>query len=349
MNAVAQLYPGGFYAFAHLFAGPDITHSIRIMRIANATLAALALAWILAVTPVFLRTATVIAVTVVWIPLGLSIVPSTNPSSWALTGLLLLAVMAIGALIGPTARVRWLSLLGAAEGAFMAIASRVDAAAYVMITIAVACTYAGWTRLRVEPLAAGMLSALGLWGALAFLTGSPPVPTQADAALGTAEPGLGLLVTNVALLPGYLYGSVGGWALSWNDAFVLVPLAFLQVNGLGVGEVVQPRYVTPLLLLTVLVLALPTKTEDPSPVTWASTPLRWTLILGLSASALLSWWFVSHRFAYGNTAPLFDAETLRPYALALVVVGLAGFLWIATSWTMDRHSADDRMPVEEGR
>ena len=39
-------------------------------------------------------------------------------------------------------------------------------------------------------------------------------------------------------------------------ALVAVPIVFLQANGLGVGEVVQPRYLLPLLTILVAVVSL---------------------------------------------------------------------------------------------
>jgi hypothetical protein len=361
VNAQAGLYPDGFYSFLHLFIGPDIERSVDVMRIANATLAVAALAWVIALATPSVRRATVIATAVVWIPLGLSILPSTNPSSWAFTGLMLLTAMAFTLPAVPDVRsARWrLTVLGAGVGAFMAISARVDATAYVVIVAIVACVLAGWRTLRDRWPAGVLLVLIAVWGVVAYLLGPTPGGAETGAPMGAAERGIGLLLTNVTYIGVYVQGVVGGWPLSWNDvtlppsipiigtlalgavlalgmramsrrkswalavsaaALVTVPLVFLQREGLGVGDVVQPRYIAPLLLLVITVVLL-----DKPPMPRA---VMWTLVVGLAWSASVSWWVFTHRFAYGSDVGWFDAQAIAPFTLAWLVVSVSGLAWL---------------------
>lgn len=373
VNQRAGLYPGGFYSFLHLFVGPDVERSVLVMRVVNATLAVAALAWVLALGSTTVRRSVLVGTAVVWIPLGLSILPSTNPSSWAFTGLMLLTGTAL--LLPTLEKVRsarwWLTALGAVVGAFMAISARVDASVYVAIVVGVVFVSTGWARLRAQWVSAVLLAALALWGLAAYLLAPTPGGAVAGAPMGAADRGLGLLFTNLTYIGVYVQGVVGGWPLSWNDvvlppsipiigtlvlgavialgmrsmtrrrawalalaaaALVTVPLAFLQLEGLGVGDVVQPRYIAPLLLLVVMVALLD---SDAFP-----TAVRWTITIGLAASASMAWWVFAHRFAYGSTVGWFDAEAIAPYAVGWITVTVAGFVWL---WAAMRADARARM------
>lgn len=361
VNQRAGLYPGGFYSFLHLFVGPDVERSVQIMRVINATLTVGSLAWILAVAGGSVRRAVMVGTAVVWIPLGLSIIPSTNPSSWAFTGLMLLTAMALT--LPQVDRVRsarwWLTALGAVVGAFMAISARVDASAYLAIVVTVVFLYTGWRTLRDRWASAALLAVVALWGVIAFLLAPTPGSAAEGEPMGAAERGIGLLLTNVTYVGVYVQGVVGGWPLSWNDVvlppgipiigtlvlgavialgmrtmtvrkawalglaavtLIVVPLAFLQREGLGVGDVVQPRYIAPLLLLVVMIALLD---ADVFP-----RGVRWAMTIGLAVNASMAWWVFTHRFAYGSTVGWFDAEVIAPYALSWAVVTVAGFAWL---------------------
>ena len=139
-------------------------------------------------------------------------------------------------------------------------------------------------------------------------------------------------------------GVVGGWNLSWNDvlmpplvpvvgililgallyrglqapsrrtlvaagiaglALVAVPIAYLQSQRLGVGEVVQPRYVLPLLTLVVGVVSVGPRLGRPLPIPRVPGVL---VAVALSISAFLGFWSYAHRFFAGTTVGLFDPK-----------------------------------------
>jgi hypothetical protein len=182
-------------------------------------------------------------------------------------------------------------------------------------------------------------------GALTYLNRGQAL-TGGDQTLGTADAGAGLLLTNLTYFPVLVQGVVGGWNLSWNDvlmpplvpvmgvlvlgalvyrglldtwprklwaagialvALVAVPIAYLQSQRLGVGEVVQPRYVLPLLTLLVGVLGLGRRLGRPLALTKAPAVL---IGVALSVSGVLGFWAYGHRFASGATVGLFDLDAL---------------------------------------
>src|SRR5690606_11127222 len=89
-------YPPVYYAVMSLFAGQDIQASALVMRLVNASLFVGVATALTALLPVARR------LTVLWgwlttvVPLGLFLIPSNNPSGWAITGV----ATAILALLG---------------------------------------------------------------------------------------------------------------------------------------------------------------------------------------------------------------------------------------------------------
>ena len=91
-------YPPLFYAVMSVFAGPDIQTSVLLMRIANAALAVGLLTATYFALPRFLRPAVLVPTLVAVVPLGLFVMASTNPSSWALVSAAMVWVCLYGAL-----------------------------------------------------------------------------------------------------------------------------------------------------------------------------------------------------------------------------------------------------------
>ncbi len=114
----------------------------------------------------------------------------------------------------------------------MAIAARVDSAAYVAVTAVVVVTLAGWRASLRRPWRLAFVAVLALAGALTYLNRGQPL-TGGDSTLGTADAGAGLLLTNLAYFPVLVQGVVGGWNLSWNDVLMppLVPVVGVLILG----------------------------------------------------------------------------------------------------------------------
>jgi len=235
--------------------------------------------------------------------------------------------------------------------------------------IAVVLLLTGFRRARRAWISAGVLVVFAVIGLARFATFGAPGSDGVDR-MGGTEPGVGLLLTNIVYLPVYLSGAVGGMALGWNDtplppmvfvfgllalgaivyrgitdvprnkmmaalfalaATVAVPLVFLQREGLGVGEVVQARYLLPLMIVLFATLSVPSGYWNPRV---AGLPLpraaAWLIAIATAASASISLWVNAHRYAAGSARGLFDIDLelewtgLLPVPLPLVVaIGVA--------------------------
>jgi len=368
VNNVQGLYPTLFYRTMHVFVGEDPQRSVLVMRMFNAVLfvALLTLAlWML--TPA-IRSALVGTVLVVFIPLGLFIIPSTNPSSWTVTGLTML--WAFGLALAQRRSWRsprtWSLAAFAGLSALLAIGSRVDASAFVALVVVVVVLLTGIRRARASWISIVVLLVFATVGLTQYATFGTP-GSGFTGGMGGTEPGTGLLLTNMVYLPVYLSGAVGGMALGWNDtalppmvfvfgllslgallarglehvprskatalavslaALVVVPLVFLQREGLAVGEVVQARYLLPLIIVLVLTLslAIPYGSSRDQGI-GLSRALAWSLGLGLGASAGVALWVNAHRYAAGIERGLFDIDLVLDWtgltALPLpVMVGI---------------------------
>jgi hypothetical protein len=391
VNVTAHLYPGLYYRVMSVFVGPDVERSVLLMRLANIALASLLLALMLRVVPAGIRSATLLTITVLFVPLGIFLVASTNPSGWAIVGVSLFWAFALALVHRHDWRNRrtWLIAGGTVLTAVMAIGSRVDAAAYIVLAAIVVGLLAGFSRLRAARASAILIGVLALVAAAAYLTAGTPGSGVDGETLGTAEPGLGLLLTNAAYLPVLFQGIVGGWALGWNDtimpplipvfgtlvmgaliyrgltwmdrrkaaaslvsaaALVLIPLAFLQKEGLGVGEVVQPRYVLPLMAILLATLGLGPRIGVPL----AFPRLPATVIgIGLAGSAVLAFWANAHRYFAGSGFGLFDpkvdpawvSSSGIPLAVT-VIVGVAGTVaFVGGAVLMSRPPLGEHEPV----
>jgi hypothetical protein len=286
---------------------------------------------------------------VVLVPLGLFIIPSTNPSSWTVTGVIFLWAFGLSLAQRTSWRSRrtWLLAVATCLSAFLAIGSRVDASAFVALAVIVVFVLTGWAKARASWLSFVVLLVLATIGLVQFATFGTP-GGDVSGRMGGAEPGLGLFLTNVVYVPVYGIGAVGGMPLGWNDtvlpplvpvfgllavgaltarglhdvprskgvallvslgAVVAVPLVFLQREGLGVGEVVQARYLLPLIVLLVLTLSLRVPFRQ---ATDGGLPLpgllAWVIGVGVAAAASVSLWVHAHRYAAGNERGLFDID-----------------------------------------
>lgn len=278
--------PRVFYWVMSWFASDDLTASIISIRFFNAIIMVLGFAAVVFALPRHLRRVPVVSAVSIAVPLGLFILPSTNPSAWGVYAVVLFFSALLGFVITKDRRSRWILGPIALATLLMSAGSRPDSALYTLVAIA-AVVIITFTRKMINPVNISIAAALMLMGAIFFFGSANTSATL------TGAPGGGLttftggqLYANVTNLPTLWVGGFGVWGLGWLDtpmspivwvvgwgvflslvfaaimyfnlqqalsvslifaALVLVPMLALTASGLIVGQFVQPRYLTGLL------------------------------------------------------------------------------------------------------
>lgn len=266
-------YPPLYYATMRLFAGPDLLFSAMVMRLINAALFVGLATALAALLPAARRRTLIWGWLVTLVPLGLFLIPSNNPSGWAITGV----GTAFVALLGwfeSEGRRRW--ALGALYlvGVLMAAGSRGDAAVYVAgATVTVLILKAAKNRTWALK---ALLAVAGLLVAVAFFSfagqvgvasdgfssggGSATVPVAGANGVEAPLGGLALAAYNVLMLPFLWTGVWGSWGLGWLDTKLpaIVPWAatsaFVAVGFAGLGQLTWRKLIATGGVLAVLVV-----------------------------------------------------------------------------------------------
>lgn len=315
------LYPPVFYATMALFASSDIQTSVLIMRLLNSAFAVSLITLVFFALPRWMRPALIISVAATVVPLGLFILASINPSSWAILSGATVWICLYGA-TQTDGRRRFLLSALAIFAAFIGAGARADSAMYSLFSVALAAILG--LRLRRDqtiPIASAIVVCaislvfyLSAWqGASVFtgmVDGNPPL-TRAQHA------------QNLLNIPSLWSGALGGWGLGWLDtplppfvsflslavfsgaiflglksagprrliatslaflAMWVVPFVLLARSNVLVGEAVQPRYILPLLTIAVGVASVQRGVE----FLWSGAPAAFaSVFLAVAASIAL--------------------------------------------------------------
>jgi hypothetical protein len=218
-------YPPVYYAVMNVFASPNIEVSVMVIRFVNIlffVLSGVAL-WLL--LPVATRRPLLLMWTVTTLPLGLSLIPSNNPSSWAIIAVPT-AWLALYGFLKLRGRGLQRTLLGAvfALEVIAASGARADAAAFTVVGSLAAIALC-WKRDRsfylsliIPAIMAGVAFAffINAGQASAASTGLPSGIPEVDGGAGQRT-FWGVLVGNITRVPSLWQGAFGGGALGWLD------------------------------------------------------------------------------------------------------------------------------------
>lgn len=279
-------YPGPYYHVLHLFVSDHPIRSVLAMRLANGALAVVLTVVTLVLAEPPLRRTVALSVLASWVPLGLFLVTSVNPSGWSVAGVSTYWCLLVTLLLTDRSRRRVVSIsLGVAVSGFVAVVSRADAAAYILVSTAAVVLLVWpprdrWPRLAVSSLVCA--AALGV----VLTSGQADVISSGIQAESLGRTGTSLLFVNLTEFPELVAGALGTWGLGWLDtdmpaitwfstigafcslivlglssaprrklaavalvvaALVAAPVQVLIEGQDYVGESVQPRYLLPML------------------------------------------------------------------------------------------------------
>ena len=282
-------YPGTFYTAMNLLAGKDIQSSVISMRLFNSLIFVLLFSALLIGSSPKLRGRMGLLWLVTLVPLGLFIIPSTNPSSWAVMGV----GTAFLSLFASQSAVGWRKVLLNvlyAVSVVLAAGARSDAAAFIILaTGAALALQRPWKKLLSWW---SVVPALGVVIAgISFIRAGQTVVLDTGFSTSGAAPTHGaveIFFGNILNIPSLWLGVFGSWGLGWLDtqmpaivwcgasavfvalmftslkkastseywvagiifaALAAIPIYVLQKSLVPVGAEVQPRYILPLLIL----------------------------------------------------------------------------------------------------
>lgn len=348
------VYPPSYYRFMSNFAGEDVTRSVLLMRILNVAAAISLIGLVVALAPTPAAGAMLLALVGSLVPLGMFLIASVNPSSWAISGIAALALAHYTLLQATTPRSVGLSSVVMVVAAAMAAGARGDSALFVLLVVLAVSvvqgfqSYRRWVRLPA-PFAAVVM------GVASFVSSghADAVDSSRSSDVGS---GAAALLSNVLDLPDFLQRLFSN--LGWLDT-IMPPLvrvnagvvaAGLLVIGLGVvdrrklaalalvvgaiiglplavaqrnlvlfsaGDYPQPRYVLPLLPV-VLFLALVPARGGSVRISMTQRAFFYGLIVIAHSVGLLTN-LRRHVVGVGNDAGLLDVQwwwnsPIGPYA-----------------------------------
>lgn len=237
----AGAYPPIFYTTMSIFATDDIAASVLVMRLMNAALFVGLMTALVLLLPARHRPMATLAYLTALVPFGLFLVPSVNPSSWAIAGVGI-AWMALLGFFDRRDRARWGLAAIFVVSATMAAGARADAGVYVMLGIA-AVLFLRFARTRrfaldaILPVAVALVcivitvSAAQLSSGFSGFGGVGSTPSGGAPDAAPVPTGAGLLLSNIVNVPLLWAGVFGSWDLGWLDT--RMP-AIVGLGGVGV-------------------------------------------------------------------------------------------------------------------
>jgi len=320
-------YPPVYYWTMNWFAGRHLVQSVLLMRLVNIFVAVAMVTAVAVLSPPGVRRAVVAAASLTVVPLGLFMLTSVNPSSWALTSAFTFTFALVGYLVTSGRRRRVLAGM-AALSLLIGAGARGDAGLYAAFGAVLAVLVAWRSGVRKDLVVPGVLALAGL---VTFLSVGQSDNANLDPG---SRPSVSDMVWTMFDIPSLWTGSMGNWGLGWLDTYaspvvwiaswsVLVGGVFAALpskdrrhqlalvalgaavwivpgytqirSGYPVGGWVQPRYILPLVAMLVGVAFLRTT----GGVRW--TKVQWLLaVVALTVANSVGLFNTMRRFTTGS-------------------------------------------------
>lgn len=252
------LYPPVFYFVMSTFATEDIETSVLVMRSANAVIFVGFVSLLFWLLPLHRRQTLVWAIAVTIVPLGIWLIPSTNPSSWAILSAATLWVALLG-MFESAGRRR--IALGAMAGVAVVIGAgaRADAALYAGLSILlVLLLVLRRNRALLWPTVVALAFA-ALAGVLFLGASQSSAATEGLGGPGGTENPAVLAIANLINVPALWAGIYGsGFGLGWLDTAMPAAVWFAGVGSLiavlfvGIAARVPRKLIAVVVLLIVI-------------------------------------------------------------------------------------------------
>jgi len=314
------LYPPVFYWTMSWLVGDNIELSVLAVRAANVAIFAALVVTLFWLLPPVRRPTLVWSIALTFVPLSVYLVPSTNPSSWAVISAATLWIALIGYFETSGKRRVGLAVIALAA-TVLGAGARADAALFAILAIGLVIILT-FRRERVYFLQAILPIVLVIIAGLLFLTAR-----QSGAAVTGLAPidndlvvnPFTLAIANLVNLPSLWIGIFGFWPLGWLDtampsgvwvpafaafigavflglhlrvprkglvlaivafALVVFPVVLLVRSQSMVGANFQPRYLLPLMIILAGLLLLSQRDARPQ---LAPTAV-WLVVIALSVA-----------------------------------------------------------------
>ena len=232
-------YPPVYYATMSLLVSPNIPVSVLLMRMLNVVLLIGLTTGLFLLLPRHRRSTLLWAWMLTTVPLGLFLIASNNPSSWAITGIGTAWLALLGYFETTGRRRIGLGVLFGIAG-IMAAGARGDSALYLVLSILVVAGLT-FTRERGYLLRAILPAVMVIVGFYFFLSSQQSTVTSKG--LGTAPGAVSAPINTTSLLfkdfinvPSLWAGVFGTWNLGWLDTVLPSVVAFAGIVAfVGVG------------------------------------------------------------------------------------------------------------------
>ena len=228
-------YPPVFYLAMHPFVTGDFYASVVLMRVANSVLAILAVALLMVLLPRRLRVLAALPLLLTSIPLGISLLASTNPSSWTLVSAATLWVALYGS-FETEGRSRHLLWVYALAVTVIGAGSRADSALFCILAAGIVLLLRLPVLRRERGGVLVLLLCVVTAGIFFVASGQSAAVSSgfAPGSAGSAAPSaIELTVANVQQLPvlwagGFGFGFMG--SIGWLDTVFPPLVSFLTLS-----------------------------------------------------------------------------------------------------------------------